>query len=368
MYKVSIEPHWRISHDRKQPMDTAMLLKLLDAIQNAGTILQAAKEMKLSYRHAWGLLREAEAIFGTPLLEKNRGRGTTLTRFASTLLWAQKRISARLSAILESLSSELEIELAKSVYTYLQSLRLCASHGFAVSVLMENIIRQELSVNLRYQNSMESLASLAQGDCEIAGFHLPVMIEDENTLQPFLRYLSNDSHLLIHLANLEQGLLIAQGNPKRILSFRDLTKDNVRFVNRQSGSSTRQLFESMLAKNGIDSSKINGFETTEFTHAAVAAYIASNMADVGFGVETAARRFGLDFVPLVKERYFFAIPKDMLQNPTMREILAIMNSRQFSLEINQLGGYDATDTGHIYSVDDIIRVTPKKQKQPFYPI
>ncbi len=368
MYKVSIEPHWRISHDRKQAMDTAMLLKLLDAIQNAGTILQAAKEMKLSYRHAWGLLREAESVFGTPLLEKNRGRGTTLTRFASTLLWADKRISARLSAILESLSSELEIELAKSVYTYLQSLRLCASHGFAVSTLMENIIRQELSVNLRYQNSMESLASLAQGDCEIAGFHLPVMIEDAETLQPFLRYLSNDAHLLIHLANLEQGLLIARGNPKRILSFRDLTKDNVRFVNRQSGSSTRQLFESMLAKNGIDSSKINGFETTEFTHAAVAAYIASNMADVGFGVETAARRFGLDFVPLVKERYFFAIPKDMLQNPTMREILAIMGSRQFSLEINQLGGYDATDTGRIYSVDDIIRVTPKKQKQPFYPI
>ncbi len=363
MYKVSIEPHWRISHDRKQALDTAMLLKLLDSIQNTGTILQAAKEMKLSYRHAWGLLREAETAFGTPLLEKNRGRGTTLTRFASTLLWADKRISARLSAILESLSSELEIELAKSVYTYLQSLRLCASHGFAVSTLMENIIQKDLSVNLRYQNSMEALASLAQGDCEIAGFHLPVIIEDEKTLEPFQRYLSNDAHLLIHLANLEQGLLIARGNPKRILSFRDLTKDNVRFVNRQNGSSTRQIFEALLKKTGIDSSKINGFETTEFTHAAVAAYIASNMADVGFGVETAARRFGLDFVPLIKERYFFAIPKDMIQNPTMREILAIMTSEDFAREINQLGGYDATETGRIFAVNDIIRITPPKTRR-----
>ncbi len=368
MYKVSIEPHWRISHDRKQAMDTAMLLKLLDAIQNTGTILRAAKEMNLSYRHAWGLLREAESVFGTPLLEKNRGRGTTLTRFSNTLLWAQKRISARLSAILESLSSELEIELAKSVCTYLQSLRLCASHGFAVSTLMDNIIQRELSVNLRYQNSMESLASLAQGDCEIAGFHLPVIIENEETLRPFKRYLSNDAHLLIHLANLELGLLIARGNPKRILSFQDLTRDNIRFVNRQSGSSTRQLFESLLTKYSIDSSRINGFETTEFTHAAVAAYIASNMADAGFGVETAARQFGLDFVPLAKERYFFAIHKDMLQNPTMREIIAIMNSPQFNLEIGQLGGYDASDTGQIYSVDDVIRVMPSKPKQSSCPV
>ena len=360
MYKVSIEPHWRISHNKKQAIDTAILLRLLDSIQNQGTILQAAKEMKLSYRHAWGLLREAESVFGTPLLEKNRGRGTTLTRFATTLLWAEKRIAARLSPTLESLSSELETELAKSVYAYRHSTRLCASHGFAISALMEKITKMELPVNLRYQNSMESLATLAQGDCEIAGFHLPVVIDSEETLQPYLRYLSNESHLLIHLANLEQGLLIAPGNPKRILSFRDLSRDDIRFVNRQSGSSTRQVFESLLAKNNIDSSKINGFETTEFTHAAVAAYIASNMADVGFGVETAADRFGLDFVPLVKERYFFAIPKETRDTHTMREILSIMNSHQFIQEINQLGGYDATKTGHTYSVDEIMKVSTKR--------
>ena len=59
-----------------------------------GAILQAAKGLGLSYRHAWGLLREAESIFGTPLLEKHRGRGTTLTRFATTLLWAERRIAA----------------------------------------------------------------------------------------------------------------------------------------------------------------------------------------------------------------------------------------------------------------------------------
>ena len=43
MYKVSIEPHWRIAHGKKPSIDTAMLLRLLDAIQTEGAILQAAK-------------------------------------------------------------------------------------------------------------------------------------------------------------------------------------------------------------------------------------------------------------------------------------------------------------------------------------
>ena len=53
-----------------------MLLRLLGAIQSEGAILQAARNLGLSYRHAWGLLREAESLFGAPLLEKHRGRGT----------------------------------------------------------------------------------------------------------------------------------------------------------------------------------------------------------------------------------------------------------------------------------------------------
>ncbi len=235
-------------------------------------------------------------------------------------------------------------------------MRLCASHGFAISTLMEHINRLELPIKLRYQNSMVSLATLAQGDCEIAGFHLPVDVYEDSVLQLYLRFLSRDEHRLIHLANLKQGLLM-RGNPKRILSFQVLTHSDIRFVNRQIGSSTRQVLETLLAKNRIEPTDINGFETTEFTHAAVAAYIASNMADVGFGVETAAHRFGLDFVPLVRERYFFAIARETLESSTLQAMLSIMRSDVFIHEINQLGGYDASETGRIYEVSDVFRLT-----------
>jgi len=131
MYKVSIEPHWRIAYGKNAAIDTALLLRLLSAIQSQGAIIQAAKTVNLSYRHAWGLLREAESIFGGALLDKQRGRGTLLTHLATTLLWADRRITARLSPTLESLSSELETELGKSVLGTSNTVRMMARHGFA---------------------------------------------------------------------------------------------------------------------------------------------------------------------------------------------------------------------------------------------
>ena len=86
MYKLSIEPHWRIAYGKNTAIDVALLLRLLSSIQTDGAILQAAKAVNLSYRHAWGLLREAEKVFGGALLEKKRGRGTRLTHLAATLL------------------------------------------------------------------------------------------------------------------------------------------------------------------------------------------------------------------------------------------------------------------------------------------
>lgn len=353
MYRVSIEPHWHISYAKSAAIDTALLLRLLSAIQSHGAILQAAKSVHLSYRHAWGLLREAETVFGGALLEKKRGRGTTLTSLGCTLLWADRRIAARLSPTLESLSSELEAELVKSLSGVGNMSRLCASHGFAVAALMEQITRAELPVGLRYLSGKEALAALAQMECELAGFHLPVGAFAKTVVRRYAAYLDPKKHCLIHLANLNQGLFVAPGNPKKITSLADLTREGIRFVNRQAGSGTRKVLELLLQQAGIGPASISGFETAEFTHSAIAAYIASNMADAGFGLETAARQFGLDFVPLVKERYFFAAYQEAIAHSPLREVIAIMQSDDFKAEVNSLRGYDAADTGRILKVEEV---------------
>jgi molybdate transport repressor ModE-like protein len=349
MLKVQIRPHWEISFSAEPALDTAALLGLLLAIQETGSIAQAAKAVQLSYRYAWGLLREAERLFGERLLETGRGRGTVLTPLAQKLVWADRRIAARLSPTLESLASELENELGKVTQEKLSTIRMDASHGFAVAALTAHLNSIELPMELRYRNATDAVAALSRRECDLAGFHVPRGAHEAVTAAWYMRWL-NDEHSLVNIAGREQGLFVAPGNPLGIRTLADLARPGLRFVNRQAGSGTRMLLEMMLADAGIALDAINGYNSAEFTHSAVAAYIASGMADVGIGVRTAAERFKLDFIPLVWERYFFALRTDALDEPLMRQLLTVLRQPGYHRLVAALPGYDASETGKIEPV------------------
>jgi molybdate transport repressor ModE-like protein len=357
MMRIQITPHWGVSHNAEDAVDTTALLALLAAIQESGAIAQAARSTGLSYRHAWGQVKRAEALFGYPLVDAGRGRGSTLTPLAEKLIWADRRIAARLSPMLSSLASELEHELERALPQIARApvaLRLHASHGFAVAGLIEQLAAAQIPVELRYRNSIESVAALARGECDLAGFHVPIGEFAAPAARRYRQWLRSGDHSLVHLAVRSQGLFVAPGNPLKIRSLMDLKRADVRFVNRPEGSGTRMLSELMLAKQGIAPSEINGYATAEFTHAAVAAYIASGMADVGVGVQTAAQRFGLQFLPLLRERYYLAVPTTVLAQPLMKQALALMQSPRYRSSVASLVGYEAGETGRVLGVDEAL--------------
>lgn len=337
-----IHPEWSLKNRKGAKVSLPLLLKLLSAIREYGNITSAAASVKLSYRHAWGMLRDFELEFSAPLLQKSRGKGTTLTALAEKLIWADKRITARLTPILESFASELETILSSASST----LRITASHGFAVDALIRRLGSDSVPVEINYRSSVEAVAALSHNECDLAGFHIPVG-EFRLAAQPYLKWLDSQQHALIHLAYRNQGLFIAKGNPKGIKGLNDLHRKDLRFINRQTGSGTKILLELLLDGEGINKRDIPDYDSAEFTHSAVAAYVASNMADVGFGVETAARRFDLDFIPVARERYFLACKAAALEQPLLNSARNIMLSTSFRESVNALAGYDGTISGEI---------------------
>jgi molybdate-binding protein len=154
--------------------------------------------------------------------------------------------------------------------------------------------------------------------------------------------------------------MVAHGNPRKIRRLADLKRRGVRFVNREPDSGTRFLFDQLLAKARIDGGAIDGYEIGEFTHAAVAAYVASGMADAGFGIETPAQRFGLDFIPLVKERYFFLVRADQVESPMIAQATTIMRSAEFRRTVQKLPGYDATHCGRMLDLEAAFPALPAR--------
>lgn len=343
-----IRPEWSLKKRKGAAVSLPLLLQLLTAIRSEGSISSAATRANLSYRHAWGVLRDFEREFSAPLLQKSRGRGTLLTPLAEKLIWADKRITARLSPILESFASELEAILTSES----SALRITASHGFAVDALIKQLGAEHISVEINYRNSLEAVAALSHDECDLAGFHVPLG-EFKHAAAPYLKWLDPTRHTLIHLACRTQGLFIARGNPRGVQGLRDLQRKDLRFVNRQSGSGTKMLLELLLAKEAISTKSINDYDSAEYTHSAVAAYVASNMADVGFGVETAARRFDLDFIPIARESYFFACKSASLDQGVCETVFKTMQGEAFRQAVSTLAGYDGGRSGEIFTFEEV---------------
>ncbi|QGZ40926.1 molybdate transport repressor ModE-like protein [Pseudoduganella flava] len=345
MLKVEIRPDWILRDAQGAPTALPALLALLADVSETGSISAAAKNSRMSYRHAWGLLQRFSEQFGTELVHKVRGQGTALTPLAEKLIWADRRIAARLTPLLDSLASELQQELARVLAGDAQRLRLTASHGFAVAALVAQLREQGLTVDIQYRSSTEAVAALARGECDLAGFHLPIGKFEQAAAAKHRPWLDNERHAFLHLASRAQGLFVAPGNPKGVTGLADLARRDLRFVNRQQGSGTRVLLELLLGEEGIDPASIVGHDSAEFTHAAVAAYVASGMADVSFGVETAARRFGLDFIPVCRERYFLACDRSALGEPLLAAAAQAMADDAYRAALAALPGYDGTLSG-----------------------
>ena len=349
MFKLSIKPQWQLARGDERHL-LPRVVELLIGIHETGTLAGACARMKLSYRYAWGILQEGHQAFGVPLVESRRGRGATLTPLGEKLVWADKRIAARLSPVFDSLASELEVELERALSDAQGILRMQASHGFAVELLRDWFTRQQIPLDLKYRSSYEALSALDAAACDVAGIHIPLGEFQSQALAQYRPWLHQDSQRLIWLATRRQGLMVARGNPKQIAGLADLARGDVRFVNRQLGSGTRVLLDLLLRQQAIDTHRIDGYDTGEYTHAAVAAFVASGMADAGFGVETPAQRFGLDFIPLATERYFLACKTDFLNTATMAKVITSLRSAEFKAAINALAGYDGMQSGTVMTI------------------
>ena len=353
MHKVTIRPQWSISRSGAGATDDTLsprLISLLVQVADLGSLAAACQKHGHSYRYAWDIVRHGEAWFGAPLLRMERGRGSTLTPLAEKLVWADRRIAARLAPVLDSLASELEVELLRVIDPGPRLLRVHASHGFAIERLLARLGEQGVDVERRYTSTQEAAAAFHEGACELAGIHVPHGELEARGWAGYAPWLDPQEDVIVDIADRVQGLMVAPGNPLAIHGMTDLARPGIRFINRQRGSGTRFLLDCLLDAADVAPETIPGYEQSEYTHAAVAAFVGSGMADVGFGLEPPARRFKLDFMPQATERYFLMCKRSTLETPQVGAALAVLRDPAFRAEVDALSGYSAIRCGQTQSL------------------
>src|SRR5262249_34780281 len=163
---------WMLGSDPAEALDER-LLPLLEAVAQTGSLAAAVAQHRLSYRAAWGLLRDYERKLGVALVELERGRGARLASAGEAMLAARRAATHRLARVLPALAVDLRGRAEKRQPAL--RLSIAASHDLALASLRDALNGASgLSLEISFMGSLHALQQFDLGQVEIAGFHVPV--------------------------------------------------------------------------------------------------------------------------------------------------------------------------------------------------
>lgn len=204
-----------------------------------------------------------------------------------------------------------------------------------------------LYMSSSHVGSMGGIMAVRRGEAHMAGCHL-LDTADGTYNRSFIRkYFPKGDVKLVSCVGRQQGLMVARGNPLNICSFADISRQGIRYVNRQKGSGTRILTDYLCSREKVEPSDVYGYTREELTHTSVAAQIACGSADVGMGIYSAAKLYDLDFIPICIEEYDLIIPDHAWDSPMVQQLLTILRSDAFREKILSMGGYTAEHPGQV---------------------
>jgi putative molybdopterin biosynthesis protein len=280
-------------------------------------------------------------------IQRGAGIITSLTRADGILQIPQEQEGIEEGA-------EVEVRLLRPKDRLDYTLIMIGSHDNTIDLIADELKGRDSRIHLSSSNvgSLGGLMALRRRQAHFAGSHLLDTQTGQYNYSYVERYLKGTPVRLIQLAMRQQGLLVCKGNPKRIKGLEDLLRPDVVFINRQTGSGTRVLFDYCLQQRGMSSDRINGYDQEEFTHMSIAVNVLSGRADAGMAIYSSAKALDLDFIPIGPERYDLVIAENAWSDFKMRAVLDIIVSDSFRRMVTSMGGYDVLKSGKIMGIWD----------------
>jgi excisionase family DNA binding protein len=195
-----------------------------------------------------------------------------------------------------------------------------------------------------FDGALDGLARAEKGECAVAGLHIP---EDGgwNAGAVAARF-GQKPWVLIEWAKRRRGLILRPGLLKQPKNLRDAR--GLLFQARQSRAGSELVLDRLLAAESMTRADLHILDSVERSEFDLAAVLSEGRADVGLGLEAAARRFRLDFVPLIEERFDLLVWRKAYFDPPFQKLLALCATERFAEKARSSGGYDWSGLGAVH--------------------
>lgn len=319
MENLHVRPKLKLSLtiDDKEVVDeeVASLLYMIDKL---GSIIRASKYLGIPYSRAWEKLTRCERLLGRKVVHARKGGarkgGAELTEVGRLILHTYITYYNRLTGRnFQPIRAEPPSEQReRGVFA--------GSHDILVSNLIGVLRHRGLDIDAYWLGSIGGLNSVLYGEADIAGLHLL----DEETGEyniPYYRAL-NLSSVAVLVRGYERAIGFVSRRKMSVDEILEgLLSGELRIVNRQAGSGSRKLLDSLLSRKAVElgigsleySGLVRGYDYVVPTHFHVAEAVARGEADVGLAIQHVAGLYGLEFSLVGYERYDFVVRRDFMK-------------------------------------------------------
>lgn len=197
------------------------------------------------------------------------------------------------------------------------------------------------------RGSMDGARRLLDGRVMLAGLHVLDPQSGAYNAPAALGLGGMRDLVMIHWAVRRQGLLLPPGNPLGVRHLSDLQRPGLRVAQRQPEAGADTLFRSLLERAGVDHGSLLLSDHPSLSEDDLALAIREGQADVGVAIEAAARRHGLEFIPLHLENFDLAIRRRHYFEAPVQRLLEFARADRMHERARMLGGYDISTLGAV---------------------
>ncbi len=280
-------------------------------------------------------------MVATPL---NRGAGVV-----SSFVKADGMIDVPQNCEGYEAGESVKVSLLRPLSQIKRTIVITGSHDPLIDELANLLVEADRNAGIAssHVGSMGGLMAVKRGEAHLCGTHLLDESSNQYNIPYVQKQFPKGGVILVECVYRQQGLMVAMGNPYGIRDLSDVARLKLDFVNRQKGAGTRILTDYIMKQQGIDIADLRGYQREEFTHTGVAAQIAGKTADAGMGIYSAAKIYGLDFVPVCEEQYDFLVSAESWDLPMVQKMIEVLSSASFRQRLQDLGGYRVENPGRI---------------------
>jgi putative molybdopterin biosynthesis protein len=203
------------------------------------------------------------------------------------------------------------------------------------------------------EGSEAGLRRLSRGEVMMAAIHLHRLNGDDDKANVETVAQASGLHDAVVIAFVcrEQGLLVAPGNPLKLTDIETVGRSGARLAQRPAGAGAQLLLLAILAHAGLALDALKTLEPVCATGADLGQAVRSGRADCGIASRSVAHPAGLDFVPLLWERFDLVLRQRDYFLPGPQALFAYLRTPAFREQAAELQGYDVGDTGTVRLVN-----------------